>query len=542
MTTSILCPDPFLVFIEHTRYAPGVSVRSGKLPEDWDKPIPEALWPETLLSAIRHDIGALASPRVIATLLEWRTNLVTGDAAQQREARRRLRAAGEALQGTPEILDDPVTQDTSDLFTVEAFPKPPPTTHLRARPKPSSSKRPKDDRLIKPTDHPASLDKAPSSASENPANSPVDSPPEPIREPAGKASLTQAGGWGPTDAEPVKAKAKATKRPKTTLPSQTPEPGEPNAAPRANVGGRAVPDRDPLTIEPDATPRANDAKAAPRAGGPALPDRDPVISPAFAEDNEPPTTHIPLSVLAELDAAKSADEADDAPDEAGTVDGVPASKLSSEAGTIDGVPASQVRAADVAAEKPTAHIPLPNDSGPRLPPARAISNLPANEKAVLEHISVPPEPEQIPSRLAPKPGVLRRRPGRPPSTVRRPRASMHHVRSLYTALMPFAEELVPLAFERRSRRFWARWREVAGDHGVRRHFVEDLLRTATDAKAMVCELIGEVHSVDPESVSELIDRLRNSMPSSAAPAPSGPRRKSALVGASVKARLSNDER
>jgi hypothetical protein len=92
-----------------------------------------------------------------------------------------------------------------------------------------------------------------------------------------------------------------------------------------------------------------------------------------------------------------------------------------------------------------------------------------------------------------------------PPTAGRPRASLQHVRTLHAALDRFAEELVPLPFERRSRRFWARWREVAGDRGVRREFVEHLLRRATDTRTLVAELIAEMQTVDLASVYALVD-------------------------------------
>ena len=119
-----------------------------------------------------------------------------------------------------------------------------------------------------------------------------------------------------------------------------------------------------------------------------------------------------------------------------------------------------------------------------------------------------PEPLSGPRRVAPKPGVIRRHSRAHARTEARPRAAMHHVRSLYGVLMPFMEELVPLSYERRSRRFWARWREVAGDRGgVRRSFVEELLQTAEDARTLACELISEIQTVDLESVYALVDRL-----------------------------------
>ena len=340
---------------------PHVSVRSVKLPDDWDKPIPDALWPETLLSAIRHDIGALTSPRVIETLNQWREDLSSPDRATQREARRRLRAAGEAMLGTPQLPDDPVSQDNSDIFTVEAFPKPPPTRALPKQPEPRHSKS-----------------------------------------------------------------------------------------------------------------------------------RVSFISPAFAE-NEPPTTHIPLPAIGVDDAPHVADSE----------------------GTVDAMPPEARAARATENDKPTTHLPWPEGEPP------AVSHPAVSQKdPVARH------------RPVAKPAT--ERPSVRPTSRPRPRAAMHHVRSLYSVLMPFAEELIPLAFERRSRRFWARWREVAGDHGVRRAFIESLLRTSTDAKGMVCDLIAEVHSVDRDSVAQLVDRMDGSKQPSVLPVAEAGRARNSLVGAQVK--------
>lgn len=108
---------------------------------------------------------------------------------------------------------------------------------------------------------------------------------------------------------------------------------------------------------------------------------------------------------------------------------------------------------------------------------------------------------------------------------------------MHAPLWPFAEELVPLSYERRARRFWARWREVAGDRGVRRDVVEELLRTATDTRTLVCELIAEAHQVDVRSVYTLVDKLMAEAPPPLPPADpaegDGPTR-IPLMGSSVR--------
>ena len=387
-----------------------MSRRAGKLPEHWDKPIPEALWPETLLTAVRHDLGALTSERVQQTLQKWRESLSSIDPSAQREARRRLLAVGNALLGTPDLPGDPVADDrhdpASDAFTVDAFPTP------KAR-----SGRRTGQAMA------AASARAPAAASGRPA---PDAP--------GRAAA--AGRVAPV------------------------QPSAP-AAPDHRVAARAPAKSSDLALDAPARAKPSD--------GPARPAPAEVSAAAFFEESEPPTTHVPLP--------------------SSPAEGLLTADIAAELGTIDGVPppTRAPRAADEGTEKPTAHIALPGD-----PPAWEVSESPA--RAI--------------SAVTPAKQVARRRSvrGRGPSNVR-PRAAMHHVKALHAVLMPFAEELVPLGFERRSRRFWARWREVAGDHGVRRPFVEDLLRTASDARTMVCELIAEVHSVDPASVAALVDQI-----------------------------------
>lgn len=142
--------------------------------------------------------------------------------------------------------------------------------------------------------------------------------------------------------------------------------------------------------------------------------------------------------------------------------------------------------------------------------------------------------------LAPKPGIVRRRAVSRRQSPARPRAAMQQVRALHAIVMPLCQELWPLPIERRSRRFWARWREIAGDRGVRREFVEQLLASAKDVRALVCELIAEVQVVDPKSVYTLVQRLEEGglderpSPSAARPGATPDRERGPLVGASVR--------
>lgn len=171
------------------------------------------------------------------------------------------------------------------------------------------------------------------------------------------------------------------------------------------------------------------------------------------------------------------------------------------------------------------------DKAPVLPPPLPMSDL---------------EESKGQGRLAPKPGIVRRRalsaaPRK--DSPARPRAAMQQVRALYAVVSPLCEELIPLSVERRSRRFWARWREVAGDRGVRREFVEDLLQSAHDVRTLACELIAEVQTVDVKSVYALVDRIdhggvekANVSGAIAAVKPVVPpeRQRGPLVGASVR--------
>lgn len=174
-------------------------------------------------------------------------------------------------------------------------------------------------------------------------------------------------------------------------------------------------------------------------------------------------------------------------------------------------------------EKPTAPIPMP-----KLPDAGAAENA---------------DP-QAGARLAPKPGIVRRHSPRiapKKDSLDRPRAAMQPVKALYAIVLPLCEELIPLGVERRSRRFWARWREVAGDRGVRRDFIDALLVNANDLRTMVCELIAEVQTVDLNSVHALVQKIEAdeapSPPRPARPPKSGAtqdRHRGPVVGAEVR--------
>ena len=97
-----------------------------------------------------------------------------------------------------------------------------------------------------------------------------------------------------------------------------------------------------------------------------------------------------------------------------------------------------------------------------------------------------------------------------PGADLRPRAARASVLSLLRTLRPLVEELISLPASRRPRRFWGRWREVVGDRGVRRAFVESILYEVDDAYTLACELIAEVHQVQRESVYALVAEIEAS--------------------------------
>lgn len=133
----------------------------------------------------------------------------------------------------------------------------------------------------------------------------------------------------------------------------------------------------------------------------------------------------------------------------------------------------------------------------------------------------PPEAQKtqppVDSSSNPPDSVLASEPPKTPEI--RPPAAAAQVEAMASTLIPLVEELIPLARPRRSRRFWARWREVAGDLGVRRTFVENLLSTVDAPIKMLAELIAEAQGVDTQSVIEHLDHLEKEAPLPSIPPP-----------------------
>lgn len=99
-------------------YAPAVARGVRALPIGWDLPIPDAVWPEALISAVRQDPGALGSSRVIKTIRRWQAqSREDPDPKGRREARRLLENLGRALVGEPETDDILAAFDADGVVT-----------------------------------------------------------------------------------------------------------------------------------------------------------------------------------------------------------------------------------------------------------------------------------------------------------------------------------------------------------------------------------------------------------------------------------------
>jgi hypothetical protein len=432
------------------------------LPPGWEQPIPESIWPDALISAVRSDISVLATPRVIETIKKWRDENKRGN----RDARERLRQLGTALAGdgaSPRLASfdqvetslpdsDPSVaslSEVNDVFTADSFALPPPVDRKRPRFAAMPQQRIGSNEtsgFIEASDAIVNVNDAPQIAEE-------DEKPTTLRLP----------------------EAVLEKRPKFYRAARS----------------------DPM-------------------------------SDAFSEEDDKPTASIPIPQIPSEDTK----ELGEPPQPAAPQTTPPPVPPNSRVG-----PRLMLRDDDL------------EDSEDSLVEPREEATVAADKAPVLP----PPLPPPLPlvdveeskgqGRLAPKPGIVRRRALSAPrkESPARPRAAMQQVRTLYAVVSPLCEELIPLSVERRSRRFWARWREVAGDRGVRREFVEDLLQSAHDVRTLACELIAEVQTVDVKSVYALVDRIESgdkahvSGPIAAVkPVVPPERQRGPLVGASVR--------
>lgn len=573
--------DPVVVRRRTRCYAPHVAWDGDQLPEGWDAAVAEASWPETLLAAVRRDASALAAPRAIATIKAWQTS-AWGDGPDRDQARDWLEKLSAALLQPPPEVDrtapprlaseeqrDVLRQAARELAgalalgessvlgtidtdsSVEIFPD-----RLQATPTPAPARGEESEAgLRRSEDHTVWSFHAPE--------------PEPLSSPF---EGDDGGAFSSGDEEVVAPPRKTAQRPRASFPAppRTLPPPLPPRAKRERPVLRPVAaeqaEHDDLTYEQSfepAPPRApwveriSEAKPAP-SPSPDTP-AEPTRAAEFLRDD---TRVLAPERMSSSDALVGARAAEREPTTPGRAPGKPTT------GSI--VPAAR----DFDDERPTTTIPVPEPLSeirkkmvadldlnetldprapppppptPPTPPPSSVVGLPpvapssgSGGAAPASASSSAPSgaPGSTGRRLPPKPGVIRRSTiPPPPSKEERPRASMIQVRALYGAILPLCRELVPLGFERRSRRFWAHWREVSGDRGVRRDVVEELLGSARDVRTLVSGLIAEVQSVDPASVRALIDRIESEPPSAAEPVRttgSEERARGPLVGASVR--------
>lgn len=464
------------------------------LPQGWELPIPESIWPEALISAVRTDLSVLATPRVIETIMLWREQARRGmDLRTIREAKQRLRALSLALTedesptdfdgegiatALPELHETPLESDpAAEVFTADAF-QLPPSPGLS-----SISRRPI--LSVKPLERLASDNTAGDGFLD--ANDAI----------VGEDSVSRASSRMTPRPPQI---AEDEEKPTTLRLSEAAlEPPLADPRGRGSQGPHGDGARGSASFEPLADPRGRGSQGLHGDRGSAPFEKRPKLYRAeradpFTEEDERPTAAIPIPEEIRSRHAIVLDVDDDDSE-------------------IDYEPPEERTIA--AGEAPLA------------PPPKAPLAYDEDSKSAQHG-------------LAPKPGIVRRRAmSMRRETPARPRAAMQQVRALHTVVLPLCEELIPLSVERRSRRFWARWREVAGDRGVRREFVEDLLQSANDVRTLVCELIAEVQTVDLKSVYALVERIESStasekLASTPKAVVSPERQRGPLVGASVR--------
>jgi hypothetical protein len=426
-------------------YAPCVDREILVLPEGWEASIPEAIWPEAMLSAVRRDLGALSTQRVIDTLRSWQSQAYASvDAAARLQAQERLQAVGIALLGDPDSTGPVPIEDSPTIL--------PGDLELRLQPE---EDRTVDGMRLPPKPH-LRREVGRPVVSEMPPNSA-----------APRARRVSLG--NPESDTESKVRARGVRTGASAPPESAFDEENPTTA-------FFIPESKAAPPPPPPPPLREPRGPAPARGPTPIVQVRPAVTTGEVfdfEEEDDPTRHIAL------------------PEE------VLRRRLSSAGAALN----------DLSEPERTQMATYP----PKPPP------LPERADTPKVQIVTAPSKSEEPPRLPPKPGVIRRSgPARNAPAATRPRAAMHHVRALHGLLHAFVEELVPLSYERRSRRFWARWREVAGDRGVRRDFIEELLRTATNGRTLLCELIAEMQSADPNSVFQLVDKLAKETPSATA--------------------------
>ncbi|MCC7384181.1 MAG: hypothetical protein IT384_20220 [Deltaproteobacteria bacterium] len=526
-----------------------------RLPDGWEIAIPESLWPAALISAIRLDPGALSSARAITTIRAWKAAAHgPSESPAKREAIERLREIGVALLAPPsssraappaapsvppkkeeedkallkrfarEIAGDVLGTesqaqvfDSNDAFRLDSVSR-------------GGSAPPRDDSATNPPssevhtvfafpgpeplgsqdffEDPAAKGTAASvPALTNSRQSAVAPPSTPRSEPPARPSAPPGRRERPV-LRPVESEERSDARARRPRPSDAPERPGTQRGDGPTRAGAMLPDGLEISNESPAFELTTPEQRSPFAGTPGPTVVAGAVVPAvreFSEEDERPTTAMPLpSQRNDSDR----DHSDRDHSDRGASD-----RGASDRGASGGI-SSDGRDKDE----------LTHDLGdwiepPRPPPGPP----PAPEPSLVGPAPSPPAasvpPPMIPStggrRVAPKPGSVRRsvppplptaQPTREPRETK-PRASMMMVQAIYGAILPLCKELAPLAPERRSRRFWALWREASGNRGVRRDIAEEILRSAPDVLTLAAELIAEAQSVDVDSVRAHIVRI-----------------------------------
>jgi hypothetical protein len=478
---------------------PPVAREGDQLPKGWEHPIPDAIWPEALVSAVRADVGALAAPRAIETIRRWKLEARgASDPRVQREARKWLRALADALLSEEPSDISPMLQDSSvqDAFTMDSIRIAIPgrlAEGQRTARAPSPTRRERGDLSDRPLLSARPISRIGSDGT-----------------PGGEMMVDDDAILNEEPASIVSRIDQLTRE-------------------LAEAEGMAHPpeefaeeDEKPTTLR--------------KGGGFYRAARVDPFDAAFSDEDEKPTASI--AIPEEMQRRNAAENADsDGKVRAPSED---TSDVQRNRSTID----------DEVHEESAEERTVASSDGPKViesglrdraqtpTPVQSAAKAPSQPQAPLPPASPPPDDDGNTSRLAPKPGIVRRRAiSRKRESQVRPRAAMQQVKALHAVVLPLCEELIPLSVERRSRRFWARWRELAGDRGVRRGFIEDLLQSANDVRTLVCELIAEVQTVDVKSVYTLVQKIeaagdKPSVRASAAGTPE--RQRGPMVGASVR--------
>jgi hypothetical protein len=555
---------------------PRVGREARSLPEGWDASIPDAIWVDAMLSAIRRDAGALGSPRVVRTLRAWQLDArQTDDADRQLSALRGLRAVGRALLASVDTPVEPpslpvedsavggsarplpgMDSETVALFEVEpprpSRPPPPPppvVDRVEAAESADGRRRP----VLRAADveralaevSPARAPRGPRSSTPGDLGAAVPAISEtPTRASADLLAATRAAPSPIETPRPKRARREDVRR-RSAERAQAASAGTGRVEPEPRDEGRSTRSRSPggpaSTLEPVVRPPSV-ASLPPVPLEPAWTSRPPIQAPSVrARAVRPPTEERAPSAPSRAPT--------DAPVRAPSRVATPAPEPEHVEPDPQGSAIAHVALAELERpEMPTTAMPAPppppyreDPPAPPVEPSPAPSSAPspAPPGSRAERLRTPPPPPE-PSRIAdPAPESVAApppAPAPPPSEPPKPAPAASQVRALHRAIAAFCQELVPLNAERRSRRFWAHWRDVSGNRGVRREVVEASLASAPDALSIAAALIAEVQGVDLEGVRRILSEPDDGADDGAPPPPATPaeRARGPLVGASVR--------